>query len=131
MILFFDEDMGTSIPKFLKGADGNVEILWLRGRFPNESDPRRQDIGWLEEAWRAGWLVVSCNKSMLKVAFERQAIVTHRVGIVFLASGRIGRLPMMRALLRKWDWLKEIDLATPRPFAYYLYASGRTRQLGL
>ena len=83
MILFFDEDMGTAIPKFLRGADEDVDVLWLRARFPNENDPRRQDIGWLEEAGREGWLVVSCNKSMLKVEYERQAIVQHSVGVVF------------------------------------------------
>ena len=127
MILFFDEDMGTAIPKFLRGADEDVDVLWLRARFPNDNDPRRQDIGWLEEAGREGWLVVSCNKSMLKVEYERQAIVQHSVGVVFLASGQIGRLPMMSAILRKWDWLKSLDLTVPRPFVHYLYASGRTR----
>ena len=65
MILFFDEDMGTAIPKFLRGADEDVEVLWLRARFPNENDPRRQDIGWLEEAGREGWsshVTRACSK---------------------------------------------------------------------
>ena len=34
MILFFDEDMGTAIPRFLKGADRDVDIRWLRAQFP-------------------------------------------------------------------------------------------------
>ena len=131
MILFFDEDMGAAIPRFLKGADRDVDIRWLRAQFPNESDPRRQDVGWLAEAGRQGWLVISCNKRMLSVVLERQTILQHKVGIVFFASGQVGRLPMMRALLRKWDWLKTANLTEPRPFAYYLYASGRTRQLSL
>ena len=123
--------MGTAIPRFLRGADEGVAVLWLRARFPNENDPRRQDVGWLQEAGREGWLVVSCNKGMLSVAFERQAIVDNGVGVVFLASGQIGRLPTMRAILRKWDWLKSIDVNVPRPFVYYLYASGRTRPIDL
>ncbi|MYB76094.1 MAG: hypothetical protein F4X83_03160 [Chloroflexi bacterium] len=131
MILFFDEDMGVAIPKFLRGAEEGVDVLWLRARFPNETDPRRQDVGWLEEAGRNRWLVISCNKSMLDVVFERQAVLEHRVGIVFLASGKIGRLVMMRAILNKWDWLKAVDSTEPRPFVHYLYARGVTRQIGL
>lgn len=131
MILFFDEDMGIVIPKFLRGADEEVDVLWLRARFPNEGDPRRQDVGWLEEAGRNGWLVISCNKNMLDVEFERQAILDHRVGIVFFASGQIGRLAMMRALLNKWGWLKAVASTGSRPFVHYLYAHGRTREISL
>lgn len=122
MILFFDEDMGIVIPKFLRGADEEVDVLWLRARFPNEGDPRRQDVG---------WLVISCNKNMLDVEFERQAILDHRVGIVFFASGQIGRLAMMRAILNKWDWLKAVASTGSRPFVHYLYAHGRTREISL
>ncbi len=131
MILFFDEDMGTTIPKFLSDADRDVDIRWLLALYPNESDPRRQDVGWLKEAGRNGWLVISCNKKILTVEFERQAIVEHNVGIVFFASGQIGRLAMMRAILTKWEWLKAVDSTVTRPFVHYLYARGRTRKLSL
>ena len=131
MILFFDEDMGTTIPKFLNDADRDVDVRWLRALYPNESDPRRKDVGWLEEAGRNSWLAISCNKKILNVDFERQAIMEHKVGIVFFASGLIGRLVMMRAILNKWDWLKAVDSTAPRPFVHYLYARGGTRQISL
>ena len=131
MILFFDEDMGTTIPKFLNDADRDVDVRWLRALYTDDSDPRRQDVGWLEEAGRNGWLVISCNKKILSVEFERQAIVEYKVGIVFFASGQFGRIVMMRAILNKWDWLKAVDSTEPRPFVHYLYARGRTRQISL
>ncbi|MDE2817277.1 MAG: hypothetical protein OXK81_11350 [Chloroflexota bacterium] len=131
MILFFDEDMGTTIPKFLSEADRDVEIKWLLDLYSNENDPRRQDVGWLEEAGRNGWLVISCNKKILSVEFERQAILEHKVGIVFFASGQISRLTMMRTILNKWDWLKSVNSTLPRPFAQYIYARGGTRQVSL
>ena len=65
MIIFFDEDMGTTIPKFLNDADRDVDVRWLRALYSNDCDPRRQDVGWLEEAGQNGWLAISCNKKIL------------------------------------------------------------------
>ncbi len=89
----------------------------------------KSDIEWLSEVGRNGWLALSCNKRMLMVPAERQVIVAEKVGIVFLTSGQ-ERLPdTLRLLLDKWPWLETIDRSVQRPFAYYLYPSGRTRKV--
>ena len=70
-------------------------------------------------------LVLSCNKKMLLVPTERQAIVNDNVGIVFLTTGEERPARVLLTLLRRWDTLEEIDSATPRPFAKFLSPNGR------
>ena len=122
MILVCDEDVGIGIPRALRLVGLNcasAKDMSLLGV---------PDVQWLTVAGQSGWLVFSCNKKMLDVPIERDAIIREKVGIVFLTSGQ-ERLPnTLRLILTKWAWLELIDQTTPRPFAYYLYPSGRARQ---
>ena len=70
-------------------------------------------------------LVLSCNKKMLLVPTERQAIFSNNVGIVFLTTGEERPARVLLTLLRRWDALEEIDSATTRPFAKFLSPNGR------
>jgi hypothetical protein len=117
VILFCDEDVGTSVPSALRGV--GLPALWThklnwRGK---------TDVDWLTIVGRKGWLVLSYNKKMLLVPDERQVIIDRKLGIVFLTK----QLPpptLLRLLLQKWRALEVID-ATPRPFAYFLSPNGR------
>lgn len=124
MILFTDEDMGTTIPRFLKRI-GLKEIRWLIGMFPQGAE----DVLWLARAGRQGWLVFSCNKAMLNVEVERDTIIREKVGIVFLTSGQENLANIARLLLNKWTWLESIDQNIERPFVFFLYPSGRNRRI--
>ena len=123
MILVCDEDVGTRVPQALRLV--GLSVL----SFKDSGLLGVPDVQWLTEAGRKGWLVFSCNKRMLDVPIERETIIREKVGIVFLTSGQ-ERLPnILRLILSKWEWLELIDTTTPRPFAYYLYPSGRTRKV--
>jgi hypothetical protein len=87
------------------------------------------DIQWLTEAGRRGWLILSCNKRMLNVPAERETILREKVGAVFLTSGQELLPNTLRLILSKWDWLELVDRSVPRPFVFYLYPKGRTRQV--
>jgi hypothetical protein len=52
----------------------------------------------------------------------------HRVGGVFLTTGRIRSVDLLRLVLKKLDWLDRID-ATERPFAFTLTPRGRTARV--
>ena len=123
MILVCDEDVGTRVPQALKLVGSNVLSFRDAGLLG------APDVQWLTQAGQQGWLVFSCNKRMLDVPIERDTIIRERVGIVFLTSGQ-ERLPnTLRLILSKWDWLDLIDRTDPRPFAHFLYPSGRTRKV--
>jgi hypothetical protein len=85
----------------------------------------RPDEFWLTRAGRQEWLVLSCNKRMLKVAAERNTIIRERVGIVFLTSGEEHPPTVLLRLLKKWADLEALWEATPRPFARFLFANNQ------
>ena len=119
MILLCDEDIGTHVPEALTLVSHDVRSLVLMGW---ESRP---DTWWLEQAGRQNWLVFSCNKRMLRVPNEREAIQRNNVGIVFLTNGEEHLARVLWLLLVKWSWLEEIHRNLSRPFARFLSPTGR------
>ncbi len=119
MILLCDEDVGTGVPKALVAVGYGARSL--RGM----SWGGRADEFWLTRAGRLGWLVLSCNKGMLKVKAEKDTIVRERVGIVFLTTGEDYPPTVLLRLLKKWSDLELLWNTTPRPFARFLFANNR------
>ena len=119
MILLCDEDVGVGIPQALTAVGYDARSLngmgW--GGQPDEF--------WLTKAGQLGWLVLSCNKKMLKVAAERDTIIREYVGIIFLTSGEEYPPVVLMRLLRKWSDLELLWDTTPRPFARFLFSNGQ------
>ena len=119
MILLCDEDIGTGVPNALKvvGHDAHSMVgMGWQGR---------PDVEWLTLAGNAGMLVLSCNKKMLLVPSERQAIIDSKVGIVFLTTGEERPARVLLTLLRRRDALELLDSTEPRPFAKFLNLRGQ------
>lgn len=127
MILYFDEDMGKSVPEALSGV-GLRTILWKLKRYGGRRN-RVPDIQWLTDAGQNGWLVISCNTEILNVETERNTIQRERVGILFLTSGQESSPNILRVLLNRWKWLEDIDSHVERPFAYTLRINGTRRPI--
>jgi len=125
VILLCDEDVGTKVPKALK----LVDIKNVKSMADSDFGLGKDDVEWLRDVGKRGWLAFSCNKKMLDVPRERDTIIAEKVGIVFLTSGQEYLQQVLRLLLNKWKWLEHIDQTTPRPFAYFLYPYGRTRKV--
>ena len=81
MILLCDDDVGTGVPNALKAVGYPAFSLQHLGW------GGKPDIWWLAQAGDNGWLVFSCNKKQLKVKRERQTIIDHKVGVVYLTNG--------------------------------------------
>lgn len=126
MILYFDEDMGKSVPEALSGV-GLKTILWKLKRYGGRS--KVPDIQWLTDAGQNGWMVFSCNTEILNVETERDTIQRERVGILFLTSGQESAPNILRVLLNRWKWLEEIDSQVQRPFAYTLRIDGHRQRI--
>ncbi len=124
MILFFDENLGTKIPSALRGV-GLRNVKWFNRAFPTGAE----DEVWLEKAGQNGWLVISGNKHMLDVPHERDVIVREKVGIVVLMGEQAKSPDVLALLLRKQKWLEQINAETEKPFAFYLFPSGRTKRV--
>ena len=122
MQLLCDEDVGAGVPRALYNvgysARALVDLKW--GGKP--------DVKWLAMAGQNNWLVFSCNKRMLLVQDEKQAIIDHKVGIVFLTNGEEHSPRVLKLLLNRWHWLESIDKPEDKPFAYFLSLNGRISQ---
>ena len=68
---------------------------------------------------------------MIENEFERRLLIEHRVGAVFLATGRQRAHEVLRMLLNRWEWLELVDATIERPFAYIVPLSGRVRRIDL
>ena len=119
MILFCDEDVGTSIPRALNLV--GCEAKYIHGL----GWDGKPDTYWLTEVGRNGWLAFSYNKKILKVPSEKAAIINERVGIIFLTSGQEYLRNVLRLLLTKWEYFESLWNTEKRPFARFLTPRGR------
>jgi hypothetical protein len=119
VILLCDEDIGTAVPNALASVGYQTISMATRGWLGVP------DHIWLPTAGDKGWLVFSANKKMLLVPHERQAIIDHKVGIVFLTTGEEYIANVLKLILNRWDWLENLDALQPRPFARFLAQDGR------
>ena len=119
MILLCDEDIGTGVPNALTAVGYDARSIngmsW--GGYPDQF--------WLTKAGQLEWLVLSCNKKMLKVVTERETIIRERVGVVFLTSGQEHPPTVLLRLLKKWPDLELLWESTTRPFARFLTPNNR------
>jgi len=76
MIIFFDEDTGSRVPRALASVDLKT-ILWVGKRYGTKKGT--PDTTWLADAGRYKWLVFSCNTGMLNVQAEREVIEDREV----------------------------------------------------
>lgn len=123
MILYSDEDVGTKVPRALKLVGLRAVSAVSKGAV---SEP---DIQWLERVGEKGWLGLSCNKNILNVPEERDAITNNNVGIIFITSGNLHPRDKLLLILRKWQWMEKVDATENKPFAFYLYTTGQTRKV--
>ena len=118
MVLVFDEDCGTGIPK----------ALWLVGYTTHNlfelGWSGKKDIEWLPWVGQNGWLLFSYNRKQLEVPTERNAIIDNRVGVVYLTTGEESAPRVLLLLLKKWGALELLDDGIERPFVRFLHPNG-------
>jgi len=117
LILLCDENLGK-IPQALALVGYNTRY------FKDLGWSGKKDIEWLPWVGQNQWLLVSCNKKMLKVPSETRAIVENKVGVVFLTTGEEYPAKVLRLLLTKWHDLELLWQNTERPFVRFLRPNG-------
>ena len=124
MRLFFDEDTGRGVPDALHSV--GIPCEYVSKKF--DIAKGTPDELWIPYAGKKGLLVFSCNKGILEAEAQRQLWIENNVGGVFLTSGQERKADVLLLILRRMDWLREID-GSPRPFAYTVTIHGKwTRQ---
>jgi len=122
--LFFDEDTGGGVPNALRAV--GISCQYVSSRFPiHKGTP---DEIWIPYAGERGLLVFSCNKAILEAEAQRKLWIENKVGGVFLTSGQERRIDVLMLILRRLEWLRQIDEQVARPFAYMMDIRGKWRK---
>jgi hypothetical protein len=126
--LFIDEDTGTLVARALHLL--NVATIDYVGN-GRSIRTGTKDEDWIPYVGRGNFLLISCNKGILDAEEQRELLIEEGVRAVFLETGGLTRLEVMRLILRKWEWLEEVWTSHPKPCAYILRTSGRTKRVPL
>lgn len=118
-MIFFDENMGERMPRALKLVGRPNVSLHVRGWIGMKDPQMLRTIG------PKRWLLISANKRILLPGLERNIFLEEGVGAVFLTDGEQYLAKVLSLMLRKWDWLNQVDVETLRPFAYFITPDGR------
>ena len=121
MKLFIDEDTGASLGRALAAVGVDAWHV-TRGKSARVK-PGTPDEVWIPLVAGDGRLILSRNIQMLDSPVERQLLIAHSAGVIYLPPHSTS-LRLLQLVLKKWSWLELIAAQTPRPFAYRLTAAG-------
>ena len=103
-IYFTDRDLGRNIfPGVLREAGFRVEV------HDDHFRPDAEDVDWLPEVARRGWIVLSNDQNILRRPLEREAVRSSGAAVLVLIGGQatatqlarnfLNTLPKIEALL--------------------------------
>ena len=127
MIIFFDRNTGTAIPKALKehlkpvGAQVEYHQLYF--------DHAEKDDVWLAQVGNWGWFVIAQDYSFHERALEKAAIQAHQIGVFYLWGAEATKWDAFRAFARGYDRIIQAATNTERPFIYRVEKSGALNQV--
>lgn len=130
MKVFFDEDMGTRIPRAIKSLEAPCQDVV----FPSNHGLIRlgtPDSVWLPWVGERGYLAISNNRGILENPSEFNLVVKHQVGIVFLDNGSYRLWDVMAWITRRREWFDAVDRTVDRPFAYVTGIVGSPKRYDL
>lgn len=89
------------------------------------------DEEWLAAVGGAGWLAVTRDRRILSSPPELEQLIRHDVGMVILQAASPSNFDVLRFLMQRWDWLREIDAGQPRPFVFSTTLDGEPELVDL
>jgi len=116
MTLFFDRNLGKSIPEALKLL--GLEVEKHDDHFPANAT----DEEWLEHVGNKGWPVVTADARLRLNQSQLRALADYRVGCFMLCgAGNRPRWYAVRIIARNWEHIEIVANSGQRPFLHRLY----------
>ena len=123
MILFFDRDVGTALPKALQLLQFDRhyhELHYHQQHFPGNCP----DDVWLPEVGRRGWTVIGHDSHHHTEESELSAVKQYSIGCFYLWGAEAKRWEKLRCFARAYDRIVQAESSTTRPFIYRVTKAG-------
>lgn len=117
---FIDRCLGSKrIATALKNAGITVEI------HSDHFDPAAQDVDWLPEVGKRGWIVLTKDENIGKRTLERIAVASAHIKMFTLASQSLSGSDMIAIFQKVAVPMQEFVRQNPAPFIAKIYRDGR------
>ena len=87
LVLFFDRDVGTALPRALSVLRLPTRVEFLQDHFPADSG----DDAWMPVVGARGWILIGHDRMHHRRAPERSAIHDYRMGCFYLWGAQAQR----------------------------------------
>ena len=128
MILFFDRDLGTSLPLALMTLHFHRqfhEMHYHQQLFAiNEVD----DV-WMPQVGQCGWTIVGHDSQHHTQQSEVSAIKQYSIGCFYLWGSEAKRWEKMQCFAKAYERIVEAENHTPKPFIFRITRNGLLRQV--
>ena len=130
MIVFFDRDVGTSLPKALLELyfDRQFHELRYHQQFFAINSP---DDDWLPKVGQWGWTVFGHDSQHHAKEAEISAIKQYSIGCFYLWGSEAKRWEKMQCLARAYERIVEAEKITPKPFIYRVGKMGALKTISI
>lgn len=117
---FVDRCLGSkSIVEMLQSTGINIEI------HDQHFDKGAQDVDWLPEVGKRGWVVLTKDANIGKHTLERIAVTRAQVKMFVLASQSLSGTDMAAIFLKAIVAMQEFVREHPAPFIAKIYRDGK------
>lgn len=126
MIVFFDRDVGTSLPRALIELHFDRqfhEMHYHQELFPMDE----KDDVWLPQVGQWGWTVIGHDSQHHAQQAEISAMKQYSVGCFYLWGSEAKRWEKMRCFAKAYERIVQAEMKTPRPFIYRVTKTGLLR----
>jgi len=127
MILFFDKNIGTAIPKALEKLKPPFQVEYHQKYFPMDLD----DDKWLPEVGSKNWTVIGHDRSFHENQSELDAINKYSIGCFCLWGAKAKRWEKTKLFFRAYDRIAIAESATTRPFIFSVKKNGNLKRIKL
>ncbi|MBG1267751.1 hypothetical protein [Nostoc sp. WHI] len=120
MTFFIDRCLGSRcIVETLQSAGINIEI------HDKHFDKGAQDVDWLPEVGKRGWVVLTKDANIGKHTLERIAVARAQIKMFALASQSLSGSDMAAIFLKAIVSMQEFVREHPAPFLAKIYRDGK------
>ena len=127
IILFFDKNTGTGIPKALRELKPPFKVEYHERHFKKDEDDDR----WLPVVGAKKWIVIGHDRKFHENQNELDAIKKYKIGCFYLWGAEATKWEKVKLFFKACDNIMLTAMSTKRPFIYSVKKNGNLKRVKL